>query len=195
MAQETLVPPDSDVKLPTTRDQNSESGWSFKRIVDAINTMLTELYATQTSLALSTASVTRFVDVTISSAELLALNATPKTLVAAPGAGLALVFEGAVAMLDYNSAAYDGIAAGEDLAVKYTNGSGLQVAACETVGFLDQTADTVRFIQGYRAASGASDITPVANSPLVAQLLTGEIATGNSPVKLRVYYRVVPTAL
>jgi hypothetical protein len=197
MAQVTLVPPDSHTKAPTTRDENAESGWSFKRVVDAINTMFTELYAAvAANLAdLSTASQTRFVDVTVSSAELLALNATPKTLVAAPGANLANIFEGAVAFLDYNSAAYAGIAAGEDLAVKYTDSSGLQVGSCETDPFLTGTADATRFIHPYRAASGASQITPVANAALVLHMLTGEIITGDSPLKLRVYYRVVPMTL
>jgi hypothetical protein len=131
----------------------------------------------------------------VSAAEMLALNATPKTLVAAPGANQANVFEYAVAFLDYGTAAYAGVAAGEDLAVKYTDSSGLQVGACETDPFLTSTADAVRLIRAYRAASGASDITPVANAPLVLHMLTGEIITGDSPLKLRVYYRVVPTVL
>jgi hypothetical protein len=135
------------------------------------------------------------VDVTVSSAEMLALNATPKTIVAAPGANLALIFEGMVAFLDYGSAAYAGIAADEDLAVKYTDSSGLQVASCETDPFLTSTADATRWVPGYRAASGNSAITPVANAALVLHMLTGEIITGDSPLKLRVYYRVVPTVL
>jgi hypothetical protein len=202
MAQEIIVGPNKPRQELNTGDETPERGWNPKRILDAINTMFTELYAsvvalqaTQTSLALSTASIVRFTDMTVSPAELLALNATPKTLVAAPGAGLANIFEGAVAFLDYNSAAYAGIAAGEDLAVKYTNGSGLQVGSCETDPFLTGTADATRFIQAYRASSGASDITPVANAALVLHLLSGEITTGDSPLIVRTYYRVVPTTL
>lgn len=199
MAQVTLQGPDSPFKLPPTTNETKETGWSFKRIIDTANAMFTELYAgvnaAATAASFADASIVRFVDVTVSSAEMLALNATPKTLVAAPGAGLANIFENAVAFLDYNSAAYAGIAAGEDLSVKYTNAAGLAVGGCETTGFLDATADATRFIQAYRAASGVSDITPVANAALVLHMLTGEITTGNSPLKLRVYYRVVPTTL
>lgn len=129
--------------------------------------------------------------VTVSSAELLALNATPKTLVAAPGAGSALVFEGATLFLDYNSTAYDGIAAGEDLTIRYTNGSGQLVSTIETTGFLDATADALRYV--YPATTAA--ITPVANAALVLHLSTGEIATGNSPLKIQINYRVVPATL
>lgn len=143
----------------------------------------------------STGSIQKFVDVTVSSAEILALNATPKTLVAAPGAGRALIFEGALAFLDYGAAAYAGIAAGEDLSIKYTNGSGTAVGEAEATGFLDATADAIRYIRPTGAASGVSDITPVANAALVLHMLTGEITTGDSPLKLRVFYRDIPTTL
>lgn len=137
----------------------------------------------------------RVADVTVTSAQLLALNATPKTLVAAPGAGKALILERAILFMDYNSTAYDGIASGEDLAIRYTNGSGTVLATCETTGFLDQTSDQTRVANAYRAASGASDITPTANAALVLHMLTGEIATGNSPLYVRVFYHVLPTTL
>ena len=132
--------------------------------------------------------------VTVTTAQILALNATPVALVAAPGANKALIFDGALIWLDYNSAAYAGIAAGEDLAVKYTDGSGLQVGSCEATSFLDLTADAIRWMNPYRAASGVSDITPVANAALVLQMLVGEVITGNSPLKIRTFYRVVRTA-
>lgn len=196
MTQTTLVPPDSHTKLPTTRDENAEAGWSFKRVVDAINEMFTELYGNETTRAAAEAAETtiKFVDVTISSAELLALNATPKQILAAPGAGLANVLVDVVA---YKAAgtAYAGIAAGEDLSIKYTNSSGLEVAEIETTGFLDQATAQTRYAKSFNAASGISSITPVANAALVMMLLTGEITTGNSDLKLRVYYRTIPTTL
>lgn len=132
-----------------------------------------------------------YAEVTVSSAELLALNATPKQLVAAPGSGLMLVPELAVLFLDYNSAAYDGIAAGEDLTLRYTNASGALVATVETDPFLAATADAVRVVWPTTAAA----LTPVANAALVLHLSSGEIATGNSPLKVRVYYRVLPATL
>jgi hypothetical protein len=130
--------------------------------------------------------------VTVTSAQLLALNTTSVVLVPAPGASTrALVFEGAVFFLDYNSVAYAGVDTAEDMAIKYTNGSGLQLAACETTGFLDQTADTRRYVQPYRAASGNSDIAIVANAAIVLHMLSGNIATGNSDLRIKIYYRIV----
>ncbi|OGS90853.1 MAG: hypothetical protein A2Z95_06195 [Gallionellales bacterium GWA2_60_18] len=130
-------------------------------------------------------------NVTVSTAELLALNATPKLLVAAPGSGKALIVEDVQMMLDYNSTAYDGIAAGEDLEIRYTDGSGQLVATIETTGFLDATADAYRHVRPATAAA----ITPVANAALVLDLASGEIATGNSPLKVRVRYREITLAL
>jgi len=133
--------------------------------------------------------------VKLTAAQLLALNATPVTLVAAPGAGKVLVFERALLYLAYNSAAYAGIAGNEDLAIRYTGAAGLQLAQCEVTGFLDQTTSQLRHVAPFRAASGASDITPVANSPLVLHMLNGEITTGNSPLLVRTFYRILPAVL
>lgn len=130
-------------------------------------------------------------NVTISTAELLALNAAPKTLVAAPGSGKALILVDVQLMLDYNSAAYDGIAAGEDLEIRYTNGSGQLVATVESTGFLDATADAYRHV--YPTSTAA--IVPAANAALVMDLASGEIATGNSPLKVRLRYREITLAL
>lgn len=130
-------------------------------------------------------------DVVVSSAELLALNATPKTIVPAPGASLALVFEGAWIVKPAGTA-YGGVAAGEDLSVKYTNGAGAEVGQCEVTGFLDQATIQGRYMRAHTAASGVADKTPVANAALVLHMLTGEITTGDSPLHVRVFYRVVP---
>ena len=129
---------------------------------------------------------------TISSAQLLALNAMPIILAAAPGVGKTLSFE---KMLIHKPAgtAYAGIAAGEDLAVKYTDGSGLEVAQCETTGFLDQATNQIRVVNAHAAASGASQITPVENAPLVLHLLVGEIITGDSPLNCEVLYTILDT--
>jgi len=195
MARTALNPPPSNAHELNTGD-STERGDSAKTIVEAINTMMTELYAADTAAAaaLAAQSTIQFVDVTVSSAELLALFTTPKQIVAAPGANLAVVIEGVVASKAAGTA-YDGVAAGEDLSISYTDASGLAVAGIEATGFLDQATAQMRYAGAYRAASGISSITPVANAALMIHMLTGNIATGTSPLVLRVYYRVVPTVL
>jgi hypothetical protein len=130
-------------------------------------------------------------DIVVTTEQLLALHATPKQLVAAPGLGKAIILVDAQLRLVWNSAAYDGIAAGEDLEIRYTNGAGQLVATVETTGFVDATADAFRHI--YPAAAAA--IAPVANAALVLDLASGEIATGDSALHVRVRYRTVDLAI
>lgn len=132
--------------------------------------------------------------VTIPVASVLTLNATPYTLVAAPGAGKALIFLGAMVVKGAGTA-YAGIAAGEDLAIKYTGAAGLDLGEVETTGFLDQTTLQLRYINPIvQGTPPVSSYTPVANTPLVAHMLAGEITTGDSPLKFQVFYRTVTAA-
>lgn len=123
--------------------------------------------------------------VTVTAAQVKALNATPKEIVAAPGAGKALILEDAELFLDYGSAAYAGIASNEDLQLRYTNGSGQLIATVEATGFLDLTADAYRFVRP------TGEITPPANAAIVLCMSTGEVITGDSPIKVRPRYRTV----
>jgi hypothetical protein len=135
----------------------------------------------------------RLAEVTVTTGELLALNATPKTIVAALGAGIVAVPIQMAIILDYAGVAYAGIAAGEDLVLRYTNGSGAAAFTVEATGFLDATADAIR-VGGIDAAAAAA-ITPVANSPLVLHMATGEITTGTSPLRVKLWYSVFSTGL
>lgn len=133
--------------------------------------------------------------VTVTSAQMLALNATPVVIVPAAGAGLAIIPR-MVAMRHAGGTAYGGIAAGEDLVLKYTNGSGAQCSGVvETTGFLDQTTAQVRVV-GPPGSTGATagDYAPVANAAVVLHLLVGEITTGNFPLIVKVWYGVINTA-
>lgn len=140
--------------------------------------------------------------VQLSAAQVLALNATPVELVPAPGANKALIFEGAVIHKPAGTA-YAAVAAGEDLSIKYTNASGLEVGVCEMTGFADQTTAQTRFIRAIdgrdvaavTSAGTPSSIAPVANAALVAHMLVGEITTGDSVFNVRIFYRVVDTVL
>lgn len=132
--------------------------------------------------------------VKVTSAQLLALNATPQTIVPALGAGLAACVR-RVVLYKPAGTAYAGIAAGEDLVLKYTNGSGAQCSSViETTGFLDQTTAQTRVATSPASTgSTAGDVTPVANAAIVLHLLSGEITTGDSDLYVRVHYDVVDT--
>jgi hypothetical protein len=122
-------------------------------------------------------------EVTLTSAQVLALFGTPITVIAAPAAGFAHIIK-RVTITKAAGTAYAGIAAGEDLALRYTNASGSIAATAEMTGFADSVSATITH------AAGASCL-PVAAAAIVAHMTAGEITTGNSDFKLRITYETV----
>ncbi len=117
---------------------------------------------------------------TLTSASILALNTTPLTILPAPGAGNYYVIEEASASIDFNSAAY---AAGGDLQLRYTDGTGAIVASFPEA-FVEATADDARF-------NGQQAMVDVAiNAPIVAFAATSDPTTGDSPISINLTYRI-----
>jgi hypothetical protein len=129
--------------------------------------------------------------VAISSAELLALRATPKTLVAAPGAGSVLEFVSAILILDATATAY--VESSANLAVRYENGSGAKVSDdIEATGFIDQTADTMTTARPKADTIVAA--TGCAGKALVLHNLgAGEYTTGTGTMRVLITYRTWST--
>lgn len=125
--------------------------------------------------------------VTLTSAQILALNATPISVLAAPGTGLTTIVNRVTAYKPAGTA-YAGIATGEDLAFKYTNASGAIAAQIETTGFLDSTGALM-------ASSSSPGGLVTTNAAIVAHMLTGEITTGDTDLILWISYDIVPTVL
>jgi hypothetical protein len=129
---------------------------------------------------------------TIATGDVLTLATTPVELVAAPGSGKYIEFLGAQFILDYNSVAYT--ESGDNLGIKYTNASGVQVSSTvECTGFIDQSADTITSavpVADAIVAASASD-----NAALVLDNLGSNFAAGNSPLVVKVSYRVITSGL
>lgn len=113
---------------------------------------------------------------TLTSAELLAGHTTPIEVIAAPAVGTYIDVISAEAFVDYNSAAY---ATNTSLSLVTTHASYLWTAA--TV--LAATGD-VR--QKFAVAAGSVD----AATSLKAQVSTADPITGDSPVTVKVVYRI-----
>lgn len=134
----------------------------------------------------------KYAEVSLTNAQVLALRATPITLVSAPGAGKVIEFVSATLLFDYTAAYTE---TDDNLAVKYENGAGVQASDdIETTGFLDATADTVTFarkkVDGIVAKSGCE------NKALVLHNIGGdEFGGGNASnaLRVKVAYRVHTT--
>jgi len=127
-------------------------------------------------------------EVSLTSAEILALNTTAKQLVAAPGSAYVNEFLSAVLFLDYGTATY---ATNGDITVRETNAAG--TALSDTVAeadFLFKTTDFIRVVQALSA-----DTVLLANKALVLSVATGDPATGDGTVTVHVSYRRHATGL
>jgi hypothetical protein len=131
-------------------------------------------------------------EVTIAAAAVATLRATPVELVPAPGAGYVLELLSAILLLDYTAPAYTETA--DNLAIKYENGSGLQVSeTIEMTGFIDQTGDMVTNARPKLDLIGTKAQTE--NKALVLHN-TGDGEFGNSggsPLRVKIAYRRLPT--
>lgn len=132
---------------------------------------------------------TFYKEVSITAAEMLALRASPKTLVAAPGAGRVLEFLGAIFIYDYVAAFTE---TADNIAIRETDGSGTVVSlTLETTGLLDATADKMSTIKPL-----ATDVLMLANKPLVLHNTgDGEFGGTGSPCRVKIAYKVHKTGL
>lgn len=137
----------------------------------------------------SLAPVIQVATVEVTAAQMLAARATPVSLVAAPGAGYVLEFLGATVIYDYTAAFTE---SADNAVIRFTDGSGaIASTTLETTGLLDATSDQIRTLKPI-----TTDITPVANSPLVFHNTgDGEWGGTGSPVTFKVAYRVHATGL
>ena len=135
-------------------------------------------------------SLTKTATVEITNAQIKTLRASPKELVAAPGADKMIEFVSAVIIMDYGSNVLS--ESSDNLVIQY-NTSGLDAsAAIETTGFLDASNDAI-------AVVGAADIAGAAATSYVDKALElfnsgdGEIggnAAADTTLTVIVTYRV-----
>lgn len=130
-------------------------------------------------------------EVTVSSAELLALRATPKTIVPAPGAGKMNVFHAAVFIAD-NGTAY--VVGTNDLAFRYASTTGDVISqTIDTAGLLDQTTDIMSYV-GPVATDSKTPKADCENTTIVLHNTgAGELTTGTGVVRVKCWYSIVKT--
>ena len=131
------------------------------------------------------AHVLRSVQVPLTSAQILALNATPVELVPAPGAGKIISVEEIVLKMIRTATAY---ANGGALEFRYTNASGAKV----TADIAASVVTTGGAGTEYNLVKGVvTSLTPVANAAVVVDNATAAFITGTGTAVVTVRYRIV----
>jgi hypothetical protein len=141
---------------------------------------------------LNSIGVLRSVDKIVTTAQVKALNATPITVLpaASVGAGNYALYCGAYVLLDYASAAYADDA-GEDLAFQYETGT-VQCSVAADGSLFDGTADALVWVPPLSTAPHSVEM--IVNDAIEVTILVGEWITGDSPLKIRLFYRLVRLA-
>lgn len=131
--------------------------------------------------------------IALTNAEVKALRATPKTLVAAQGADTLVVVESVALRLNYGGTnAFTESA--DNLVVQYGNSGQDITGAIETTGFIDQTADTTAIYYPASIAAMAAATVGVNEEVQLFNTGDGEIggnAANDNTLDVWVAYRVL----
>lgn len=129
-------------------------------------------------------------DTTIASADVKTLFTTPVTIISAPGAGLGVIPLG-VYLYQGGGTAYTSVNA---MQFTYTNAAGNSCCGTSNTLILTTAGGARNYcIAKKSTAGGNSTITPTANAPVVISMTTGNPATGNFSLKVRAFYKIIPT--
>lgn len=146
------------------------------------------------SVGFDSSSVIYHTTVELSNAEIKGLAASPKELVATPGANYFLELVSVFLIMDYGTNVFT-VNAGDDLVVEYGGGQNA-TASIETTGFLDQAADQMAF---YPAATIATATAAnISNNNLRLFNIGVEIAgnaANNTTMTVKIAYRIHPDGL
>jgi hypothetical protein len=127
-------------------------------------------------------------EITVTSAEILALFTTPKELVATPGTRYVHEFISAVLFLDHGGTDYT---TRGDLTIGENDGSGTTLSdTLDAADFVQASADAIRTMQVI-----STEIALSAGAALVLCCATGNPAAGNSPIRVNIAYRTHATGL
>lgn len=126
--------------------------------------------------------------VALTSAQILALNATPVQLIAAPGTNKIAVLDSIVVEMTRTATAY---ANGGVLEIRYTNASGALVAATFPASLVTTGGAGVAYAINIGLAT---ILTPVVNAAIVIDNASAPFITGTGTARIFVKWHVVNVA-
>jgi len=119
--------------------------------------------------------------VTIPTAEVLTLFATPVELVAAPWTGKYILVDRITGSVDYVAAAY-----ATNTTLEFSYGTATTACTADIAALLDKTADAVQTVWGIEA-----ELAAAINDNIEVNVATGNPTAWDSDVKIAVQYRIL----
>jgi hypothetical protein len=136
----------------------------------------------------------QYQDTTLTALQVKALFTTPIVVVTAPGAGKMIIVQEMFVTMVYGAATYSCNASGASLFYKST-AAGQAVGITLTQAFI-QASSGSNYAHVRGGVTLITDVTANLDNQAVAiKAATSDPTTGDSPIKIRVYYRVVPCPL
>lgn len=163
----------------------------INEVIDQVNTNETDI-ATINGNETANVTALKTVEVTITNANIIAMNGAPVDVVAAPGAGKSLEFISAVLIYDYDTAAYTG---GGDVTINYGSGGAAISSTITAANSFAAAGDKVFQMSRLNAAGG---YTMPVNTSLAITNATGAFVdpgTAAGVGRLQITYRVHTTGL
>ena len=122
--------------------------------------------------------------VNLTAAQIIAMNATPVALIAAPGSGAAIIVDNITFKMVTTATAFTG---GGAVEFRYTNGSGTKVTADVAAAVVTAGAGTsFTNVRGIEAS-----LTATANAAIVVTNATAAFAAGTGTAVVTIDYHVV----
>lgn len=132
-----------------------------------------------------------FVDVQLTNAQILALNATPINIIAAPGAGRAIVVDRLYLRLEAGTAYTE--VGGQDTVLEYADG--VDILTIDGTGFFTDAGVQRRVFEAGTLADAIAGLTPSVNSAVRLFKTTAELGGGAAArnLSVRAFYHIVDT--
>jgi len=139
----------------------------------------------QTGQTTQNGVIKKSVQVPLTAAQIIAMGTTPVSLIAAPGAGLAIIVDNITFKMTRTATAFTG---GGAVEFRYTDASGAKVSADVAAAVVTTGGAGVEFsnVRGIEAA-----ITPVANAAIVIRNPTAAFAAGTGTAVVSIDYHIV----
>src|SRR5687767_4226559 len=123
------------------------------------------------------------VHVALTAAQIIAMGTTPVSLIAAPGAGMAIIVDNITVKMVTTATAFTG---GGAVEFRYTNASGAKVTADIAAAVVTAGAGTsFTNVRGIEAS-----LTCTANAPIVVRNATAAFAAGTGTAVITIDYHV-----